>query len=255
MAVRVSDLIDPYRGPAASGDFPTWCERVELVAQLQKVDDLASFVPLFLRDEGFSVYQQLPAVVKGNFDTMKVKLSAAFGVSKTTAYEMLRERNLKEGESVDAYVADLTRLIKLVGVDPPPAPLLRSAFLAGLPEKHKEQLLMLPNIDGFAMDALLVKARALLGAGTSKGDAVGAAGFVKGQPRQGKGEGNVGGPRKCFGCGKTDHLQRDCPTRSCITCYSCGGKGHMARECPGQRQGNDVGEAQSALGASPHNHQ
>ena len=244
MAVRLSDLIDPYRGPAVSGDFPTWCERVELVAQLQKVDDLASFLPLFLRDEGFSVYQQLPAVVKANFDTMKSKLSAAFGVSKTAAYEMLRERNLKEGESVDAYAADLTRLIKLVGIDPPPAPFLRSAFLVGLPEKHREQLLMLPNIDGFAMDALLVKARALMGA--AKGDAVGAAGVLRGQARPAKGGKGPSTSQSCFKCGERDHVASKCPKNRC---YSCGEHGHFARNCP--KQGNGGGEARLAPEASP----
>ncbi|KAF4649312.1 hypothetical protein FOL47_002197, partial [Perkinsus chesapeaki] len=40
---------------------------------------------------------------------------------------------------------------------------------------------------------------------------------------------NQRGPRRCFNCGKTDHLTRSCPLRRCWSCLSVG---HSAAECP-----------------------
>ena len=39
--VKLSDVITKY-GDSASGDFAEWLEKLELVARLQKVDDLTS---------------------------------------------------------------------------------------------------------------------------------------------------------------------------------------------------------------------
>ena len=59
---------------------------------------------------------------------------------------------------------------------------------------------------------------------------------------------------KCYNCGKSDHLVRDCQncyncakpghfTKDCLNCYNCGKPGHFARDCPeqekpGKKQGN-----------------
>ena len=44
MSIRFSDLIDKYDG---TGDFAQWLDKVEMVAKLQKVKELHTFVPLF----------------------------------------------------------------------------------------------------------------------------------------------------------------------------------------------------------------
>lgn len=35
----------------------------------------------------------------------------------------------------------------------------------------------------------------------------------------------------CYGCGSTDHQQRDCPDGEPKSCYRCNKVGHIARDC------------------------
>ena len=35
---------------------------------------------------------------------------------------------------------------------------------------------------------------------------------------------------KCYNCGKTGHLRKDCPVL--VKCYGCNGVGHIRRDCP-----------------------
>ena len=43
--VKSSDLIKSYDG---TGDFLEWVQKLELVAELQKITELQNFLPLFL---------------------------------------------------------------------------------------------------------------------------------------------------------------------------------------------------------------
>ncbi|PNX69652.1 hypothetical protein L195_g056836, partial [Trifolium pratense] len=40
--------------------------------------------------------------------------------------------------------------------------------------------------------------------------------------------------RRCFKCGKPDHLANSCPVDR-IVCFKCGNVGHMSRDCSNQR--------------------
>ena len=43
---------------------------------------------------------------------------------------------------------------------------------------------------------------------------------------------NIAGGAACYNCGKSGHIQRDCPDADNKLCYRCGFSGHIARECP-----------------------
>lgn len=165
MAVKLSDLIKSYEG-VPSGDFSVWVDKLELVAKLQKVTDLTTFLPLFLSGAAFSVYKQLSEEVQKDFDKLKGALLTAFSENSFSAYDQLRMRMLMEGESVDVFLADLRRLVALVG-QTTPEPLLRCAFLAGLPQDLATQLKSLVAVETLSLEDLVGRARMMLSTSSS----------------------------------------------------------------------------------------
>ena len=131
-SVKISDLISKYLDSTHSGDIAKWLERVEMVARLQDVKDLATFVPLFLDGPAYDVYSQISAEKKNTYSEIKTTLTLAFGVTEYEAYDLFRNRKLKEGETCDAYMADLRRLAAKIELSDATT-LLRCAFIAGLP--------------------------------------------------------------------------------------------------------------------------
>ncbi len=246
--VKLSDLIPPYKDCETSGNFLEWCERLELVADLQGVANKEKFLPLFLQGAAFAVYKELSAATKTDFKRLKKQLATAFGTSSITAFEEFRARTLGQGESVDAYAADLRRLLTAVGVGEIPDPLLRAAFVAGLPVGCKEQVLMINGLDSMALDQLLAKTRTLLSA-KSTADHGAAASAVSGRERR--------RPTKltCHRCGKTGHLVRECrQEKPQVMCFSCNQMGHFSRNCPtaaAGASGNGEGESSLVQEASP----
>ena len=70
-SIKLADVIQQYDG---STDFAEWLQKVEYVANLQGVKDLAKFVPLFLIGGAFAVYQSINADERGNYSKVKAVL-------------------------------------------------------------------------------------------------------------------------------------------------------------------------------------
>ena len=51
-----NDVIPPFSG---EGDIFEWIKKVKLVAKLQKVQDFATFIPLFLHGDALALYLEL----------------------------------------------------------------------------------------------------------------------------------------------------------------------------------------------------
>ena len=241
-SVKLTDIISKYEG-ISSGDFTEWVEKLELVAALQNVSDLKSFMPLFLSGPAFAVYKQLTEEEKADYVKMKAALLSAFGVNCYVAYEQLQRRVLQENEPVDVYLADLRRLVSLMGQGAA-EPLLKCAFMAGLPPDVSIQLKYVAAVEKLGLGDLIARARMILS--TRSSDISCAVGYQK---QRGT----------CFGCGSTSHMLRDCPKsakRNAATrpkrCFVCNDVSHIARYCPNNdvKQGKGQGEA-SAPGVSP----
>ena len=244
--IKFSDIIKTYQDYQTSGEFSTWIDKLQLVAQLQGVEDLAKFVPLFLSGSAFALYQQLSDDTKKDFTKIKTELATAFSTDPFASYELLRNRVLLEGESVDVYLADLRRLVSLTGQQTA-GPILRCAFVAGLPSDISLQLRSTANIASLELSEILSKARAMM-ASKSSSSMYACAATVKYDNRN----------KTCFNCGGSGHIAKNCPSPKQISnnftqkvrkCYNCGSHEHLANKCT-QESGNASGGV-SASDARP----
>ena len=76
--IKLTDVIRKFNGEE---DVAAWLDRLELVAGLQKVDDLAAVIPMFLEGSAYDVYSQLSVEDKRSSTQLKKRLKAAFGVT------------------------------------------------------------------------------------------------------------------------------------------------------------------------------
>ena len=238
-AIKFSDIIKSYEDQNTSGEFFVWIEKLELVAQLQGLTDLPKFLPLFLSGPAFSVYQQLSDETKKDYDLLKAELSTAFSIDPFTAYDELKSRVLIENESVDVYLADIRRLVALMGHGHHGEPLVRCAFVSGLPSDVAMQLKSTVNVERLGLAELVGKARAMLA--SRGGNSAFACAGVKSNEKA----------VQCFVCSGNGHVARECPNRKKERyvsgrsqrdrrCYICDSPDHLANKCP-NRSGNGTG--------------
>ncbi|XP_067947049.1 receptor-type tyrosine-protein phosphatase kappa-like [Watersipora subatra] len=92
-----------YEDLQTSGDFADWQEKIELIAKIQKIDDLTAFLPLFLNEPAFAAYKQLGYETKNDYAKLKPVLLQAFGVNCYAVYDQPQRRVLQEEELNLAY--------------------------------------------------------------------------------------------------------------------------------------------------------
>ena len=114
MSLKVTDVLNRFNG---DGNVSVWLKQAHLAKSLLKLNDLAVVIPLFLDGPAFAVYDQLKEEEKRDADKIELALRTAFACNKFLAYDEFRNRQWKNGESVDVYLADLKRLAHLANID------------------------------------------------------------------------------------------------------------------------------------------
>lgn len=232
-------LIPEFDGK--SHDVVEWFEKFELICRLRHIQDLPSIVPLRLTGGAFAVYLQLPSEDKENYHAIKEALISAFAADGFMAYEQFMARTLRQGETVDVYLADLRRLAALIGGLPDRA--LTYAFVAGLPESTRSLLRAGCRMETMNLQQTLTRARAVLVEETA---AVVATAVTATPTRQ-----TLQPDRRviCHACKQPNHFARDCKETSArggqrggrtpVRCFRCSQRGHIAAECPGNGDGGE----------------
>ena len=227
--LQFKDFLQSFDG---TGDVIQWLTKVDLVARLRKIRNVAEVIPLFLEGAAFSVYNELAEAEKRDAGCIKQALTAAFATNPFRAYEEMCKRVWRD-EAVDVYLTDLRRLARLAGVTSDL--LLLRAFVVGLPSVVSRELRALPGVERMPLSDVVERARCLVGELVER--PVVASTTVSAARRSTPRRGAV----SCYGCGGP-HLLKFCdaPVKTLPRCWSCGLEGHLARNC---RVGNGAGRA------------
>lgn len=225
MSVKLDHLIKCYDG---STDFIQWFAKVKNVAVLQKITDLASFVPLFFEGEAFMIYQELSDAEKTNVESIEKAMKSAFCLTSGQAYDKFTERKIRRGEGVDVYLADLKRLLVLAGIGFNEK-IVKEQFLKGLPSRIAQEVNTHSNADGKPVTLTQVVSRTkqvVRAIGDNCDDNVAAA-VSQSKVRQ---------RITCYSCGEEGHIARMCVRKRMIRCFNCGGTGHKSDVCPSEKK-------------------
>lgn len=225
VTLKYADIIPQFDG---TGDFAEWIDKLELVAKLQSVKNMESFLPLFLSGGAFQVFQGLTEDQKTDYEEVKRSLLRAFSINQFLAYDVLVHRKLGIGEPVDVYLADLTRLLRLIQKGHVSDDVLKCSFVAGLPESCKKQIQGVCLMGEMTLGEVVIRARTLI----KSDETCVVANISYNQPSF---------PQRnykkvvCYHCNKTGHLSRDCFEKKKTNvrrCYGCGSVDHIVGSCP-----------------------
>ena len=223
-----TDMIKPFTG---EGDVVSWLKKVTLVAKLQKISDIASFIPLYLEGNALALYLELSDEDQADAETIQKKLKTAFADDAFAAFGKLV--NMKwTGEPVDVFANEVRRLAGLAkfskeGLEN----VVKLTFINGFPDHISVSLQQVPDVLGMKMDELISRARILSSKqqGVVSLSAVSVKTMDKGagksdtRPSQFRGQ--------CFRCGGP-HMIRSC--KEPVRCFRCDKTGHVASRCQEQ---------------------
>ena len=223
-SLKITDLVRPFDGEGA--DVVAWLNKLDLVAKLKDVKDLASVIPLFLERSAFSVYNELNETQKKSSEEIKKALTDAFALNAFTAYERFTRRVWCD-ESVDVYMTDLRKLARIAQISTDV--LLMRAFIVGLPPIVSRELRAATKVETLTLKDVVDRARSLMAELVEKPIGLFAANAM--QEKTDAPVSKTQAPsRRCYRCGGP-HLIKFCDAKSKITCWNCGREGHMSRDC------------------------
>ena len=217
--VATERMIKPFSG---EGDIQAWLTKVELVARLTDIEDVASLIPLYLEGGALAVYLEMPKTEQSDLKSLKKRLTQAFSDSQFVAYSKLRVSKWL-GEPVDVFANELRKLGRESGLTGAGLEqVVKLAFVTGLPDGVSVELQQVQGVEDLSVGDLLGRARVLVGNQTTSTVAAPAVGVTTGVQRK-------GAALSCFGCGGP-HLVRFCPSRKRVEvkCFNCEGP-HLVR--------------------------
>ena len=236
-----TEMMKSFNG---DGDVVAWLRKAKLVAKLKKIDDQASFLPLYLEGDALALYLEMSDSDQADVTKIEARLKQAFTEGAFSSYSRLG--SLKwVGEQVDVYANEIRRLAGLSGFKGEGLErIIKLTFVNGFPDHISVALQQVPNVETMEMSELVTNARVLTMKKTQNLTAVAAPGsFMGKRPQTPQSAQQFGGKAeearvfkgRCFRC-NGPHMIRDCKEPKPITCYKCNQVGHLSIRC---NQGND----------------
>ncbi|XP_071944415.1 uncharacterized protein [Antedon mediterranea] len=110
--------LPPFFVGNGTEDFSVWCRRLEVALDALPVNnpiDMTKLLPSRLSGPAFNYWDNLPALVKNNYQEVKEQLTKVFraDTNKIDAFKrMMNARPRQPNESLQVYAADLRRLVR-----------------------------------------------------------------------------------------------------------------------------------------------
>ena len=221
----MSKMLKSFDG---EGDVAVWLAKVELVAKLSEVKDVANLVALHLEGSALSLYLELDSSKQSNFKLLSEELLRAYSDSQIVSFSKLRACRW-EGESVDVYANSIRKLARGAGFTGDSLEhVVKLTIITGFPESVSKELQQVHDIDTLSVSDVLARARVLT-RNTKVGEM--AAPAMGGVGQKGSSKGGKREPLKCYECGGP-HLARHCAKKKTTEfgCYECGGP-HLVKHC------------------------
>ena len=127
---------------------------MELVCKLCTMKNVQRVLPLRLRGGALAIYRQLSTEQKADAEQIKQAFITMCATDAFNAYDQFVTRQLRPGEMVDEFFAELRRLAWLVG-GPLPKCWLTYAFISGLLHHVKHLLRASSRVETMSAEQLL----------------------------------------------------------------------------------------------------
>ena len=227
--IEASKAIRSFDG---DGDVAAWLAKIELVASLTDVSNVAKLVPLYLEGGALALYLELSAEERDDFKLLSKELLKAYSDSEIVSFSKLR--TLKwNGEPVELYANSIRKLARGAGLKGDGLEtVVKLSFITGFPDSISVELQQVQGIEKMTVSDVLGRARVL--ASNTKVGGMAAPAMSRQISQEGNDRPASRELLKCYECGGP-HVARLCPDRKKeIRCYKCRGK-HMVRDCPDLR--------------------